>query len=247
MNSFSYQEYANIINILLRNVQIMDFGEINEDVTKFVIIRHDVEFSVERAYKIAYLEHLLGVNSSYFFQIRNNAYNLFSKKNLELVQEINRMGHKIGLHVHLGMLKNLNNITDYILNEKEILENISNIQIDRFSFHRPTKEVLRLNLKIDGLVNTYGEQFFDFIEEDLFDQVKIKYIADSMHRWKYGYPDESTIIRYPKIQLLIHPDEWTVTGYNTDANFMSLKNEKIKEFNKTIKTECNHFNKDFCL
>lgn len=189
---------------------------------------------------MALLESMLGIHSSYFFQIRTDAYNLFSAKNIRAVREIQQMGHHIGLHVHLGMLDSLQHIEEYILQDIEFMENMLNIPIDRFSYHRPTREVLLLNLKIEGLINTYDEMFFEFRESDWGD-LKIKYIADSRHQWKYGYPDEDTIKKHPKIQLLAHPDEWTIAGYDTKSNFQILQHEKQVAFRTTIKSECDHY------
>lgn len=244
MNSFSYAEYSKIIHNLQKKHKIMDYSQIKNNTDNFVVIRHDVEFSVERALKMAIFEQYFGIRTSYLFQIRNNAYNLFSRENIEMVREIAKMGHKIGLHLHLGMLEDMNEITNYILQEKNTIEKAVGLSIDRFSFHRPPKEILELNLNIEGLINTYSEQFFEFNTEN-FDNLSVKYLADSMHQWKYGYPDDITADKYTKIQLLIHPDEWTISGYDTDANFYSLKDEKMREFNKTVRSECKHFSKDF--
>jgi hypothetical protein len=244
MNTFSYAEYAAIIDNLQKKHSIMDYSQIKDDTDNFVVIRHDVEFSVERALKMAVFEGYLGIRTSYLFQIRNNAYNLFSRENIEMVREIKNMGHYVGLHVHFGMLEDLNELADYILKEKEAIEKALGFSIDRFSYHRPPKEILQLNLNIDGLINTYSERYFEFKTQE-FDNVRVKYIADSMHQWKYGYPDETLADQYSKIQMLVHPDEWTIIGLDTDANFYSLKDEKVKEFNKTIRSECKHFSKGF--
>ncbi|UVI28624.1 hypothetical protein [Paenibacillus spongiae] len=189
---------------------------------------------------MALLEWMLGVRSSYFFQIRNDAYNLFSERSIRTVREIHKMGHHIGLHVHLGMLESLNQMEDYILHDVELMEKMIKIPIDRFSYHRPTREALQLKLKIKGLINTYDDLFFEFRESDWAD-LKIKYIADSRHQWKYGYPDEDTIIKHPKIQLLTHPDEWTINGYDSESNFQILQHEKKAAFRTTIKSECDHY------
>lgn len=117
------------------------------------------------------------------------------------------------------------------------------IPIDRFSYHRPSKEVLSLQIKIEGLINVYDDLYFEFTEGD-FNNLKIKYLADSRHQWKYGYPDEETIKKQSKIQLLIHPDEWTISGYDVDTNFRFLRYEKMMEFKQTIRTECDHFDQD---
>ncbi|SFD61265.1 hypothetical protein [Bacillus sp. UNCCL81] len=238
MNRFSFQEYKEIINRIKKTHQVLDFSDIDDFTNNFAIIRHDVEFSVERAHALAQLENKLGVCSSYFFQIRNNAYNIFSKENIEKIQSIAKMGHKIGIHVHLGMLKNIKYLERYISDDITVMQNFLDIPIDRFSFHRPTKEVLLLNLKMNGLINAYEDRFFEYRnKEDNLENLRVKYFADSMHRWDYGYPDSASLQLYPKLQLLVHPFSWTRLGYDYFSNINVLIDEKSSILSSTIDLE----------
>ena len=78
LNTFSYNEYTSIINWVKSKYPIMGFEDINPNISKFCVIRHDVEFSVDRSLQLAQLEHELGIQTTYFFKIRNNSYNIFS-------------------------------------------------------------------------------------------------------------------------------------------------------------------------
>ncbi|WP_152985688.1 hypothetical protein [Brevibacillus choshinensis] len=246
VNPFSYNEYSQILHCIKKHHEIIDYSQVNKDTKQFAVIRHDVEFSVERAYDFAKLEKTLEINTSYMFQIRNNAYNLFSNENIKMVREINAMGHKIGLHVHLGGLSSFAEISKYILHDSKIMESFLQIPINRFSFHRPPKEALKMNVKLEGLINTYEDRFFEFREEeDGFENLQIKYISDSRHAWNYGYPDEKTIKANSKIHFLFHPYSWTEHGFDNRLNFQSLKDEKVRVFTNTVKTECNHFSGHF--
>ncbi|QMV40777.1 hypothetical protein [Cohnella cholangitidis] len=189
---------------------------------------------------MARLEWMLGITSSYFFQIRNDAYNLFSPSNIGIVRDIKQMGHSIGLHAHLGMIESYDELANNLVRDVEIMENMLKLPIDRYSYHRPPKAVLSLKLKIKGLINTYDGLFFEHRESNL-EKVSVKYLADSRHQWKYGYPEERTIASHPKIQLLIHPDEWTIAGYDAKTNFRMLEDEKRINFRQTIRSECDHY------
>ena len=79
---FSYNEYKNIINLIKSHLPIMDFSEVTEKTEKFCVLRHDIEFSIDRAYKLAKVEKELGVTSTYTVQVRNNTYNALSEKNI---------------------------------------------------------------------------------------------------------------------------------------------------------------------
>ena len=76
-NNFSYKEYGEIISSIQKHLPILDYSEVNDSTEKFCVIRHDVEFSVDRAFNLALYEHSLGIETSYMFQIRNNCYNIF--------------------------------------------------------------------------------------------------------------------------------------------------------------------------
>ena len=75
---FSYNEYKNIIELVKTHLPIVDFGEVTEEMDKFCVLRHDIEFSVDRAYELAKIEKDLGVVSTYTVQVRNNTYNALS-------------------------------------------------------------------------------------------------------------------------------------------------------------------------
>ena len=45
---FSYNEYKNIINLIKSHLPIIDFSEVTEKTEKFCVLRHDIEFSIDR-------------------------------------------------------------------------------------------------------------------------------------------------------------------------------------------------------
>ena len=71
------------------------------------MIRHDVEFSPRRALEIARLDDSFGVESSFLFQVKSNAYNLFSSENLNILQEVKALNRKVGLHLYVSMLRGM--------------------------------------------------------------------------------------------------------------------------------------------
>ena len=85
---FSYNEFRNLINIVQRNLPIVDYKDVKDNTEKFCILRHDIEFSIDRAYKLAKIEKELGVISTYTVQVRNNTYNALSEKNIDLISKI---------------------------------------------------------------------------------------------------------------------------------------------------------------
>ena len=138
---FSYNEYRNIINLVREHIPIVDFSEVNEKTKKFCVLRHDIEFSIDRAYKLAKIEKELGITSTYTVQVRNNTYNALSEKNIDLIRKIKDLGHHIGLHQNPPLME-LEKLGNYITTDINILEHFYGFEIDRFAFHRPKKEYL---------------------------------------------------------------------------------------------------------
>ena len=77
---FSYDEYRKIIKSIQESGKQATFEEAIE-MQEFVIMRHDVEFSVDRAYQLSKVEKEMDFTSTYFFQWTNNSYNLLSRRN----------------------------------------------------------------------------------------------------------------------------------------------------------------------
>jgi len=237
----SYDEYREIIQNIIATGKFCDYADVVPE-KAFIVLRHDIEFSPERAFEMHKIENSLNFKSSYFFQITNNTYNAFSKKNLDIIKEIHGNGHHIGLHYHLNGKTDLAEISADIKHQSKAMSEMLDMTIDRFSFHRPTKDVLCANIEIDGLINVYNPRFFTFAEEVKADTyLDVKYTADSMHKWAYGFPSQEMLTAFPKIHILIHPYSWTPAGYDNLQNFRTLIQEKNAELIESINSECKHF------
>lgn len=240
--SSSYKAYKGILKNIIETNKLVDYNDVKANTNSFILLRHDVEFSVERAFNLSLVEDLFDVKSSYFFQLSNNAYNILSKKNTNMIKNMYKRGHKIGLHFHLNGLTQKSDIVKRIKKEVNVIETLLNIPIDRFSIHRPTKEALKMNINIPGLINTYNNLYFTFTDSpDKIETNEIKYIADSKHIWNYALPNKITFNNFNKIQLLVHPYSWTEEGFNNIENFKSLFLEKRNLYYEIFEEETNHF------
>lgn len=237
----SYEEYRKIIRAILSTGKYMDYAEA-ADKDAFVIMRHDIEFSIERAYKMSLVESEEGFSSTYFVQITNNSYNALSKRNIDMLHDMDKRGHHIGLHYHLNGQHDSIAVRDGVRDQLRIMSEMLGMNIDRYSFHRPQKEVYYYNISIPNTINAYCKDFFTFAENiDDKTVLDVKYIADSKHRWNYGYPDYQTLMKYDKIQILVHPFSWTDSGFDNRDNFIGLINEKQFELIETLTDEFQRF------
>ena len=242
MKDFSYKHYLKLIETIKKAIPLMDFADIKQSTPCFFALRHDVEFSVEKAYELANIEQdALGIQSSYFFQIRNYTYNTLAFKNIQLIKKMHDMGHKIGLHVNSTGLAQPENIAAFIKKDVGILQQVLDVPIDRFSFHRPTPELLASSITIDGLINVYDKQFFHYCKNTPSESLNVYYFSDSEHRWKYGNP--LSILEKPvkKIQLLIHPYSWSEKGLDNFNNVKEIVRLKNIAMLQAMHDECHNF------
>ena len=238
MNKFSFEEYRYIINWVKDNYDIVDYNDVEDDTESFAIIRHDVEFSPVRSLKIAEIDNELGIKSSYFFQIRNNCYNSLSGENIDIIKEISNLGHYIGAHINTSEFKSTDSLESFVVKDAQTLSSYTGVEVDRFSFHRPKGYQLRDYIKIHGYINAYDDKYFHYYETEKPKKLRVRYIADSSHLWKYGYPTETY---HKKLHLVLHPYSWTKNGFGNYDNFKSIIKEKNKELVESFDSECKNF------
>ncbi len=238
---FSYEDYRKIISIIKETGLYATYEEaLTRD--KFIIMRHDVEFSVDRAYKLSKVEESMDFRSSFFFQWTNNSYNILSRKNRDILTDMHERGQHIGLHFALNGMTDMKLIRERIRQEMDMLSNMLGFEINTFSIHRPSPDVLAENIKLPGIINAYQDEFFTFNPEaNSQSQLEVKYMSDANHIWRYGYPDEDNIKGNNKVQILTHPFAWTKKGYDNENNFRTLINEKYDEMIDSIDRECKDF------
>ena len=75
--------------------KILTFGNSSD---KDVILRHDVDASLEAALKMAELENKINVSSTYFILLSSEFYNPFTLESSKIIKKILKLGHKLGLH-----------------------------------------------------------------------------------------------------------------------------------------------------
>ncbi len=238
---FSFDDYREIIRLIKESGRYATYEEaLNMD--EFIIMRHDVEYSVERAYALSKVEESMDFRSTFFFQWTNNSYNILSRKNRDILTDMHERGQNIGLHFALNGMTDMKVIRERIKQEIDMLSNMLGFEINSFSIHRPSPSVLAENIKLNGILNAYQDEFFTFDPKATPEsKLEIKYMSDANHIWRYGYPDEETIKNHDKIQILTHPFAWTKKGYDNLDNYKTLVNEKYVELLDSIDNECKDF------
>lgn len=228
---FTYQTYIKLIEALQSNYyQFEDFGnaaKLLSSKKRFVLMRHDIDFSLEKALKMAELESDLGIRTTYFPMLRNDFYNLFSKSGTKAISKILSLGHHLGLHFDSAAYQKdlpMNDISDACGKEVQILGNWFGISIEIVSFHRPNQLILSSNSNVSApLLNTYMPTYTR----------DIKYFSDSRGKWEFGFPSDSKEFgRGTPLHILTHPIWWNdepVFNYQVLLNFIDHRKVDLEQ------------------
>jgi len=197
--SYDYDWYRSFLN-RCREAGF-HFRQFDERATEgAVFLRHDVDWSPRRALAKAEIEAETDVVATYFFLVTSPFYNALEEDVVEIVHEISRLGHDVGLHfasqAHFEDEPAGNLLVEQIEIDRSILASRVDGLTKTVAFHNPPEWVL--NRVFDGLTHTYEPWFFS----------EITYRSDSLGRWRDDPPFPDGFGEFESIQVLTHPAFW---------------------------------------
>ena len=137
-------------------IPIREYKDNKAKVKKVILLRHDIDFSLQNAYELANIEYDLGVRSSYYLYLHSELYNALSPKSMEMLRQMVGMRHEIGLHYD----------SRYLLHcEGMIMHDLVSQKEMTYSQHWPAS-----NTRLKGDVS----------------ELDMKYISDSGRNWREG-------------------------------------------------------------
>jgi hypothetical protein len=172
-----------------------------------ILLRHDVDYSVEIALEMARANAALGVHGTFFLLLRSDLYNLWSPRNQELARQIQAAGQSVGLHFAAlqPVPPNEASLARMVKREFELLREVVPGAAPVFAWHNPTTAWLDRfgKLEVEGLINAYAPRF----------TVAMRYRSDSNLRHS---PDDFARLLQSEdaspLHLLFHPLNWVVGG-----------------------------------
>jgi hypothetical protein len=158
-----------------------------------LLLRHDVDLSLDAALALAELEAEAGAQATYFLMTRSVFYNLASHEGERALARLRELGHRVGLHAVYPKLD---------LDER----------FDRVvAWHNPDPDFMREPL--DGAVNVMQHPYFD----------PDHYRSDSNQHWRSGCPHEELAAgSFEWLQLLTHPEIWAYPGATMRETMLSM-------------------------
>lgn len=240
---FTYNSYAQLLSTIEEKGYIITDYHDYKDKERPCILRHDIDYSMEKAIELAEFETNLNVRSTWFVLVSGAFYNVFSSEVREQIAELIAMGHEIGLHFDETVYEKCNDfyqdyMIDKILMEKNLLESVTGVDVSVVSMHRPSKRMLNENLKVPGMINSYSKEFFD----------NFKYVSDSRRRWREDVKKIVNSMSYEKLHILTHAFWYnekelslkeTLFRYldNSKYRIWDLLNNNFTELESVIKKE----------
>lgn len=95
---FTYKGYGKLLEKLRENrYETASYFDWKEK-PRCVILRHDIDYDIQKAVELARFENKRKVKAAYFVLLTSDFYNVFSKESSEGLKQILNYGHTIGLH-----------------------------------------------------------------------------------------------------------------------------------------------------
>ena len=222
---FSLSHYRSII---IRAIQMgyrffthYEHAVLGQAKEPFILLRHDIDVSLEQAIPIFKIEKELGVRSSVFIRVHASGYNPFDIFSYAVIDELKRSGFEIALHYEpLFMLLTQEDPLTMLARAKRVLENIVDSPIHGLASHAPRLSPLLKNFDA-ATMKSLG--FLYNASDSLFTNQNL-YLSDSNRRWRNGCVC-GYIGLQDRITLLTHPGWWSPVS--NDCRYTIINNIRL--------------------
>lgn len=216
---FKYNELKKFFKEIRKSGPVQLFCERNTE--NCFRIRHDIDFDLFSAYKMAVLENEAGIKATYFILTTSPLYNTLTSQNKTYINEIKKLGHEIALHFD-PTLYNKDKLNEAVSLEVAILESITGSAIKSISLHNPTSH--GQYPIFDSFNNAYAQEFFN----------PDYYLSDSCFSFRGKNPFELIKkIGESNIQILLHPVHFSDDGGEYDQILPKLFASQVENFHNS--------------
>lgn len=232
---FNLGGYRKLIRHLMSHYAFIDLRcGITGNPAPFIILRHDVDYSLEEALVIARIEAKeLGIRSTYFVLHSSPHYTVLDSEAIRTIREIHWLGHTIGFHYDCSLF-NLAENPELLLEQMiKIVENLCRINVTCIACHDPGVTAKDLFIDHPRYLNPYSAMFKD----------SLLYVSDSLGTWREGTFEKLWELSTPKMQLLLHPCFWaSEEEFDRERFLQDMRAEKISSVERYIDWQRNSWN-----
>ncbi|PJE43428.1 MAG: hypothetical protein CUR33_09125 [Pseudomonas sp.] len=198
---FTEAHYSALLEIAKKNYIFSTYDSVPWD-KNFLLWRHDLDFSLNRALALARIEHDCGVKATYFINFHSEFYNPLELGQFQIIKSILALGHHLGVHFD-GTFHDVSSEEDLdslVGQEADLIRNNFGVEPTAFSFHNPVSAHLNCEADIyGGLVNCYSSRF----------KREVPYCSDSNGYWRFRrLHDVLSDASDRCLQVLTHPGWW---------------------------------------
>lgn len=228
--NFSFQHYNEILKLAKKQgYKFCFFSEVPDEKIKRFYMRHDVDLSLEKAFRLAQIEHQNKTVSTFFIRLDAPFFNIFDSTYSKIIKEITKLGHQIGLHFDENFISSQKitkkNIEKEVLRQIQVLKNYFNIK-NIVSFHCPSHFVRNKRFNPNNFISVYDPRFFS----------KIKYLSESRGKWREGCVCKLLKSLSPPVnlQVLIHPGWWGEDENDPNKRLSKYLEKKVEYLDKSL-------------
>ena len=205
---FSLRSYAETLRSYRQHgYAVTSFaGFFDAEQPKHLILRHDIDNSIEQALRVARVDAEAGCTSSFFLRVHARGYNLMSLPSLDAIREMEELGHEVQLHLEGGICEVVGSDNEgWAERQRAVFEAAVGRPLGGFSLHEPAR-MGGIDFA-DRMLERWSETVRYHAYEDRFMMPSMKYLSDSSGRWREGHFGE-WVDRAPQLQVLTHPIWW---------------------------------------
>lgn len=191
----------------------------------FIILRHDVDYSPEKALEIARIEaEELGISATYFILHSSPHYTILDPEVIKIVREIHGLGHEIGFHYDCALFGLAESPIVLLREMLEMFENLCQVKVSCISCHNPDVTAEDYFIGKYRYLNANSSTF----------KVGMSYISDSLGIWRGG-AEKLLDLSEPRIQLLLHPCFWAdERPFDRERFLRDMRAKKIADVERYI-------------
>lgn len=181
-------------------------GYLSDPRPEHLILRHDIDNSIEQALRVAQVDASAGCSSTFFLRVHARGYNLLSLQSLQIIREMEELGHEVQLHLEAGFGDWLGaDQLNWAERQRAVFEAAVGRPLGGFSAHEPAR--MGGIAFSDEMLERWGADVKYHAYEDRFVSPSMKYLSDSSGNWREGHFAE-WVGREPLFQVLTHPFWW---------------------------------------
>jgi hypothetical protein len=196
---FTTEEFRRLLRLAGERYAFHTFTDCPRD-GEFLIWRHDIDLSPQRALRLARIEQEESARAIYFINPHSEFYNLLDQHCTAAVREIASLGHELGVHFDSCYFGDPHeDFGEVLAREKRMLEDIFRVEMGSFSFHYTTPfSQTFTGESYAGMVNAASDYFRN----------EVKYCSDSNGIWRYDRLEDVLLKDHERVQVLTHPGLW---------------------------------------